>query len=189
MVDSHYKGSSKSQFHWRQFFGAVFCRKKEGKSTRRAFLKALNFRRLAAAPDFSRAVQQHTAAFNFEKDTLNLCKEKGLRRVALILEAGELRLPASPLPICYIIFELAIGDARKQVAKLSAFNLAWTLRTLHHISVGLQQLHTHGIAHQDLKPSNVLFFEAFGAKISDLGCAVTERQPFKQSPRAFSHRR
>jgi hypothetical protein len=66
-----------------------FVEKKEGKSTKRAFLKALNFRRLAAAPDFARAVQQHTAAFNFEREILNLCKEKGLRRIALILAQCE----------------------------------------------------------------------------------------------------
>jgi eukaryotic-like serine/threonine-protein kinase len=155
----------------------------EGKNTKRAFLKALNFRRLAAAPDFSRAVQQHTTAFNFERDTLHLCKEKGLRRIARLLDAGEYRPNNCPLPVCYIIFELAEGgDARKQIAKLGAVDLAWTLRSLHSLSVGLRELHTHGIAHQDLKPSNVLFFEAFGAKLADLGCADTEQQP-SASPR------
>ena len=159
-----------------------FVENGKGKSAKRAFLKALNFRQLAAAPDFARAVQQQTAAFNFERDTLHLCKEKGLRRVATLLDAGEHRMPGNPLPVCYIIFELAEGDARKQLAMLGAFDLAWTLRTLHQLVVGLKQLHTHGIAHQDLKPSNVLFFEAFGAKISDLGCADTANQP-SLSPR------
>ena len=164
------------------FSVSYFVEKAERKSKNRAFLKALNFRSLAVAPDFARAVQQHTAAFNFERDTLKLCNEKGLRRVARILEAGEFRPPNSSLPVCYIIFELADGDVRQQLSKLTAFNLAWTLRTLHHISVGLSQLHTHGIAHQDLKPSNVLFFDTFGAKIGDLGCADTADQP-SQSPR------
>jgi serine/threonine protein kinase len=150
----------------------------EGKKTRRAFLKALNFRRLAAAPDFARAVQQHITAFNFERDTLTLCKDKKLKRVALLLDAGECRTPNNPLPVCYIVFELAEGgDARKQLAKLGKLDVAWTLRTLHQIAVGLQQLHGEGIAHQDVKPSNVLFFEAFGAKLTDLGCADTQTNP------------
>jgi serine/threonine protein kinase len=44
---------------------------------------------------------------------------------------------------------------------------------LHHVAVGLQQLHGKNIAHQDLKPSNVLIFEKddVGAKIADLGRA------------------
>jgi eukaryotic-like serine/threonine-protein kinase len=88
------------------FSVSYFVEKLQGKSVRRAFLKALNFRRLAAAPDFARAVQQQTAAFNFERDTLQLCKDKGLRRVATLLDAGEYRMPGNPFPVCFIIFEL-----------------------------------------------------------------------------------
>jgi len=52
------------------------------------------------------------------------------------------------------------------------FDAAFALRTLHHISIGLQQLHKVGIAHQDLKPSNVLVFPRDeGSKISDFGRA------------------
>lgn len=157
--------------------------RREGRLIKRAFLKALNFRRLAAEKDFARAMQQHAAVFNFERDTLDLCRERGLRRVATLLDAGEHRTPNNPLPVCYIIFELAEGgDARKQVATLGRISLAWKLRTLHHIAVGLKQLHTHGIAHQDLKPSNVLFFGSFGAKVGDLGCADIIEEA-NQSPR------
>lgn len=44
---------------------------------------------------------------------------------------------------------------------------------LHQVAIGLQQLHGKQIAHQDLKPSNILIFEQddFGAKIADLGRA------------------
>ncbi len=84
--------------------------------------------------------------------------------------------------MCYIIFELAEGDLRKQLGKMARFDIAWILRTLHHVAVALKQLHTNGIAHQDLKPSNVLFFDAFGAKIADLGCADTQEKP-SSSPR------
>ena len=150
----------------------------EGRKTKHAFLKALNWRRLAGTKDVARAVQEHITAFNFERDTLELCRDRKLRRIAMLLDAGQYPTPNNQMPVCYIIFELADGrDARKQMAKLGKFELAWTLRTLHHIAVDLQQLHGEGIAHQDLKPSNVLFFETFGAKLADLGCADTLKKP------------
>ena len=67
----------------------------------------------------------------------------------------------------------SIGGSPRQEADISTADD----RTLHHIAVGLQQLHGEGIAHQDLKPSNVLFFETFGAKLADLGCADTLKNP------------
>ncbi len=51
----------------------------------------------------------------------------------------------------------------------ATLDLAWTMRMLHHVAVGLQQLHGVGIAHQDLKPSNVLVFSDFISKLADLG--------------------
>ncbi len=51
----------------------------------------------------------------------------------------------------------------------SAVDLAWTLGMLHDVAVGMQQLHGIGIAHQDLKPSNVLVFKSLIAKLADLG--------------------
>jgi serine/threonine protein kinase len=164
-------------------FGVCYvAERQQDKKTHRAFLKALNLRRLARAPDFARALEQHLAAFNFERDTLELCRSQRMRRVAKLLDAGQHILPNHSLPVCYIIFELAdAGDVRRHLEKVSAFDLAWTLRTLHQIAVGLSQLHTHGIAHQDVKPSNILIFKAFGAKISDLGCADVKDNP-SQSP-------
>lgn len=152
-----------------------------GKTTQRAFLKVLNLRRALEAEDLPREMQRLTTAFNFERDTLVACKDQRLRRVATLLEDGQHRLPNNPFPICYIIFELASGDIRKEIERLTEFNLAWRLRTIHHVAVGLKQLHTNKIAHQD-PPSNVLIFEGFGAKVSDLGCADSGIQP-NASPR------
>ncbi len=154
-------------------FGVPYIVVREGPSEpKTAFLKALNLRRLAGEPDFARALQRHTTAFNFERDILTICKDKGMKRVARLIDAGEHRLPNCTLPVCYIIFELATnGDVRSHLGQIANVELAWTLRTLHEITVAMNQLHTHGIAHQDLKPSNILIFENFGAKVGDLGCA------------------
>lgn len=58
---------------------------------------------------------------------------------------------------------------RKQANFSKNFDIAWSLRSLHHIATGLQQLHNNGIAHQDLKPSNVLVFNNNTSKITDFG--------------------
>ena len=55
--------------------------------------------------------------------------------------------------------------------QLGAFDTAWAFRTLHQIAAGLRQLHSIGVAHQDVKPSNVLFVEADSLKLGDLGRA------------------
>jgi serine/threonine protein kinase len=160
-----------------------FVERQDGRHKQTAFLKALNFRRILNEVDITKAMERHTRAFNFEKETLELCRDKKLSRIAILIDSGQYSPKNSAWPVAYIIFELAKGgDARKQLAALKKFDLAWTLRTLHQISVGLSQLHHGGIAHQDLKPSNILFFEAFGAKITDLGCADTSDKP-SQSPR------
>jgi serine/threonine protein kinase len=158
-----------------------------GKGKQRAFLKVLNLRRALESNDLAREMERMTTAFNFERTTLEACKDKRLRRVATLIEDGQHTLPNNPYPICYIIFELASGDIRKEIEQLTEFNLAWRLRTLHQVAVGLQQLHNNRIAHQDLKPSNVLIFEDFGAKVSDLGSADFGTHP-NASPRgAFTY--
>ena len=78
----------------------------------------------------------------------------------------------------YLIFEFADGgDIRKYFKLSQKFDTAWALRALHHIATGLQQLHSQEIAHQDLKPSNVLVFSADRvSKLADLGRASARGQ-------------
>ena len=140
-----------------------------------AYLKALDFSRAFKTADAPRAIQAMAEAYNFERDLLAKCKKKRLNRIVLALDDGSIAVPGFSEPICtvfYIIFEYAKGNIRDEVEYLRTFDLAWCLRSLHYTAVGLQQLHASGIAHQDLKPSNVLVFDDRNTKISDLGCAV-----------------
>jgi serine/threonine protein kinase len=78
----------------------------------------------------------------------------------------------------YLIFELAEGDVRSKLDEFDAMGLAWALRSMHHVATGLRQLHSIGVAHQDLKPSNVLLFdEGSSSKIGDLGRSVLRNVP------------
>lgn len=136
-------------------------------SGRIAFLKAIDFSRAFASPDPPRELEELTATFNFERDLLAKCKARNLDRVVRSLEDGTVTVDGLPVP--YLIFELADYDIRGHMDVSGRLDLAWTMRMLHHVAVGLKQLHSVGIAHQDLKPSNVLVFQGLISKLADLG--------------------
>lgn len=146
----------------------------------RGYLKALDFfSRLPESDDPARDLEPLILAFNFERDLLYRCKAKHLSHVIIALEDGAVTVPDVPPPstVLYIIFELAEGDVRTQMAQANELDIAWALRSLHQMAIGLQQLHSIGTAHQDLKPSNVLLFASgTSSKLADLGRAAVEGQ-------------
>ena len=138
----------------------------------KAFLKALDFSRALAAPDPARAFEALTVAYNFERDLLTMCANRRMDRVVRAVGDGKVNVENRPeMVVQYLIFEFADCDLRKQLALMGNVETAWKLRALHHMATGLMQLHRSDIAHQDLKPSNVLVFGGAESKVSDLGCA------------------
>jgi len=140
------------------------------------FLKALDYSEaFGQAPNqISLTLQRITESINFERDLLKTCGDKNLDRIVRAISTGTIRLAGTSATdvVEYVIFELALADARRQMDSVRSVELAWIFRTLHHIATGLHQLHSQRIAHQDLKPSNVLVFsEAEGQKLADLGRA------------------
>jgi len=133
-------------------------------------LKALDFSRAFRSKDPARQMQSLTAAYNFERDLLVSCNNKRLTHVIHTLADG-VYCPTDGIPVHYLIFELAEGDIRNFVDFSKAFDLAWALRSLHNSAVGLMQLHKNGVAHQDVKPSNILVFPGNLSKIGDVGRA------------------
>lgn len=149
-------------------FSEGYIVERDGK---RAFLKALDYSRAMRAPDPAIALQALTEAYNFEREILLRCRDRRLDRVVIAVDHGTARVMGEPVQ--YLILELADGDARALASASKRLDLAWILRALHHVATGVGQLHGEGIAHQDVKPSNVLAFD--GGKISklgDLGCAA-----------------
>ena len=144
------------------------------KDGRKGYLKALDFSSAFQDPDTPRRLQEMTSAYNFERDLLKRCKDKRLKRIVSPLADGSADVSGifgDLGKVFYLIFELASGDIRQEILRWRIFDIAWVLRSLHHSAVGLSQLHRLGIAHQDVKPSNILVFGSEGTKLSDLGRA------------------
>ncbi len=161
--------------------GHFSCGYRAQKDRQVAYLKALDFSSALASPDVPRELQALTEAFNFERDLLYKCRDRHLSKVVVPITDGSIEVPGFPPfvnRVYYIIFSLADGDIRKIKDTFADVNVAFAFRSLHNVAVGLEQLHRAEIAHQDLKPSNVLVFQK-ESKVSDLGRASDRGHPFR----------
>lgn len=150
-------------------FSAGYHVERDGK---KAFLKAIDLSPIRREPDVIRAMKRITDSVNFEREIHQICSDNRMDKVILAIDSGEISLgPNIQDRVPYIILELADGDVRRNLRKINACHqLSWKLRALHHTATGLGQLHAKQIAHQDLKPSNVMHFADQAAfKIGDFG--------------------
>lgn len=154
-----------------------------GKGDDRAFLKAMVLDDAIEGESFVDSLHRATSEHKFERQLLEACRAKRLRRIVRIYEAGELRVAGLNLPVPFIVFELASSDLRNSFNVGAGLDAAWRLSVLHQVATGIAQLHSIDIAHQDIKPSNVLLFEKDGAKLGDLGRAVSKEEggPFAKT--------
>jgi len=82
---------------------------------------------------------------------------------------GEITIKNYDLPIPYMVFEFADDMAKNLLSDVTKeASTASSLMCLHESFVAVKQLHNHGIAHQDIKPSNLLLIDN-RTKIGDLG--------------------
>ena len=140
----------------------------EGPDGERAFLKALDFSEVLPRKDSADWLRVLTEGYIFERDMLAECERRRMSRVVRVLEADTLVDPAFAHAVLYLILEPADGDIRRALDALKDFDAAWALSVCHDAAVGVQQLHSAEVAHQDVKPSNLLTFEE-AAKLGDLG--------------------
>lgn len=155
-------------------FSVTYRAEKEGK---KAFLKAIDLTRPMKEPDPMAALHRVTSEHQFEVKILELCSGARLDRIVVALDSGSEKLSNALNDLVpYLVFELAEGDVRKRLRKIDAnVRMSWWLRAIHHAAVGLNQLHSKRITHQDIKPSNILSFGSDqGFKLADLGRSTCE---------------
>lgn len=144
------------------------------KGGRKGFLKAFDFSQaFDPSVDTIEVLQALTASYHHERDVLFHCKDRRLSKVVVAIEHGNVRVPGfsqAESLVYYLIFELADGDIRGQIDSPKRFDTLWCLRALKDVCLGLHQVHGEMIAHQDLKPSNVLVYKAAGDfRLADFG--------------------
>jgi eukaryotic-like serine/threonine-protein kinase len=136
---------------------------------RRAFLKALDYAPALRGGELATLMSSLTEGYLFERQILSDCERRGMNRIVRVLAAGTIVDSSFAHSVDYLIFEPAEGDVRRALDAMSGFDIAWALTVCHHAAVAVSQLHRAGVAHQDVKPSNLLTFADWLAKLGDLG--------------------
>lgn len=117
------------------------------------FLKAYNYQyAFGARAGSADKLKIMTENFTYERDLLEFCKERKMRRVVTAIDSGEYREETEIIPVPYLVFEIAQGSL-KTYNFIKNPDLSWKLLAFHGALVGLSQLHHEKIVHQDIKPS------------------------------------
>lgn len=151
-----------------------------------AFVKAVDFVAALTHPEPLLALQSLLAEASFEKEVLAFCADQKMSRVLKFL-GHEYFNPGNPADahnrVSCLVMELGRDDLRGMVKKTAVRSFTWNLQVMRDVAQALAQLHRGGIAHQDIKPSNVITVDgvtgaaASQVKVGDLGRVVRRDQP------------
>ena len=145
-----------------------------------AFVKALDFRRAFHEQDFIAHLNMLTSHILWEKGVMEFCSEHSMSRIVRLLDYEDIILPEDggdvSKKVCCLVFEIGEGDLRSKFDITKNPSLSWRLKVLRDVALGLDQLHRRGVAHLDVKPSNVISIPESEAadvmKLADLGRAI-----------------
>lgn len=142
----------------------------------KAFLKAIDLSTPAVVDDLAAHLERTLRSFRYERDLVTMCGQAKMDRIVRVVESGQLYVePGNASSVVFfLVFEIADGDVHSVLDFARGVDVRMTMRTLHEISIALTQLHQRMIAHQDVKPSNVIMFSEVGSKLGDLGRASTQ---------------
>lgn len=150
---------------------ACYCAKKDNSI---AFVKAFDFH----GEEKSRTVDQlnnMTAEFLNERRVHEICRDNNFTRVTTIIASGAVEVDGQV--VHYIICEYAERSLRELHPPGNPVTPPHErLLALRQVASALEQLHSGGIAHQDVKPSNAVR-QGGVFKITDLGSSSCKHLP------------
>lgn len=157
-------------------FGIGYIAKRAGQT---AFLKAIDFRSAFQDANFIEKLNSLTSYVLWEKEVLAFCKDKSMSRIVRLIDYQDIVLPQDgddqTKKVCCFLFEVGEGDLRGNFHPVSSKH-SWRLRVLRDVALGLDQLHRRGVAHLDVKPSNVIVVDSNPtdglSKLGDLARSV-----------------
>lgn len=146
-----------------------------------AFVKAFDFRQDDHSGDTER-LERNVREYNHERKILEYCND--LTRVTQIYDSGTVMMDDQA--VHFIVCEFARRSFRNlQPPGDEAIPAHERLYALRKIASAIVQLHTAGVAHQDVKPSNAVCFDNQAIKITDLGsssCLHLPPPPHDEDP-------
>jgi eukaryotic-like serine/threonine-protein kinase len=123
---------------------------------------------LPPSTDDLEQMRLHLEEFYSEKEIVELCGKRNMRRVVRAIAFDKLEAPGIvPITIHYLIFEWAPCDMRALSTDTDEDQIRAALACLHHMATALHELHFSKIAHQNLRPAAVLRFDDKSHKLSD----------------------
>jgi len=158
---------------------------KATKENQIAFVKAIDFVDALKAQDPVAALFKLTAIASFEKDVLAYCAARGMSKILRYIGHEYVSAGGSSDPLSRVsclIMEAGEDDLRRLVNTNGRESCAWNLQVMRDVSQAITQLHLGGIAHQDIKPSNVISVKeknlkgTQSMKVGDLGRVVRKDQ-------------
>ncbi|MES2696050.1 MAG: protein kinase [Verrucomicrobiota bacterium] len=137
----------------------------------KGYLKAINvhYAFQSTGKNFADLMNEITGDYIHERDLLKFCEGERMDRIVRAVDGDIYTEPGQFIPVPFLVFEhCEKGDVARH-SQMSAPGLGWRLKIFQGAAVGLWQLHRHDIAHQDMKPANLLVFGDDISKIADLG--------------------
>jgi serine/threonine protein kinase len=162
-------------------FGVGYKATKDGKL---AFVKAIDFVEALNAADPIAEITKLSSIATFEKDVLAFCSDRGMSKVIRYVGHEYISFDGTGNPLSRVsclIMEAGEEDLRRKVSANGRASCSWNIQVMRDVSQALAQLHSGGIAHHDIKPSNVISIadESLGKdsmKVGDLGRVVRKDQ-------------
>lgn len=146
-----------------------------------AFVKAIDFWDALNAPDPFAELGKLTQMNLFERDVLSYCMSHRMTKVLRYIGHEYLWVGDQTNPmnrVSCLILEAGTTDLRRLVTNNGLAGCTWNMQVLSDVTLAVAQLHRREIAHQDLKPSNVIAFggtspgSASQMKVGDVGRVV-----------------